>query len=106
MSEICAECGKPITMGQPSYYRKRMSDDIGQSVHSECGDPFGAKAKDAEIARLTDILTRVANDSRAWHLHEPTKELLRPFIIETLEKLPNKTVAEGFAGRTGHAARS
>ena len=51
--ENCADCGKPIDMHEASYYRKDPLLDIGQSFHSRCGDPFGIKAKDAEIARLT-----------------------------------------------------
>jgi hypothetical protein len=47
--ETCAECGKPIEMGQPSYYRKRPGDDIGQSFHSHCGDPMGLKASERRI---------------------------------------------------------
>jgi hypothetical protein len=51
--ETCADCGKPILMNEGSYYRKRGDNtDIGQTFHSTCGDPFGLKAKDAEISRL------------------------------------------------------
>jgi len=52
MSEVCADCGKPITMGQGSYYQKNLADDLGHSYHAECGDRFSVKAKDAEITRL------------------------------------------------------
>lgn len=51
--ETCADCGKPIDMHEASYYRKDPTTDIGKSYHSMCGDPFGTKAKDAEIERLT-----------------------------------------------------
>lgn len=54
--ETCADCGKPIKMGEPSYYRKDPAGDIGKAFHSTCGDPFGLKAKDAKIARLTEVL--------------------------------------------------
>jgi hypothetical protein len=101
--ETCAECGKPIQMGEPSYYRKDPSDDIGKAFHSACGDPLGIKAKDAEIERLHSILVRVANDSRSWQLHEPTKELLKEFVIETLDGLPTVSKAEGLKMRTGTA---
>jgi len=33
----------------------------------------------AEIERLQNLITQVANDSRVFMLHERTKELLRPF---------------------------
>jgi len=49
--EICADCGKKIGMLEPSYYRKG-DDDIGRAYHAACGDPYGLKAKDAEIELL------------------------------------------------------
>ena len=57
-TETCADCGKPISMHEASYYRKDPSGEIGQSFHSYCGDPFGTKAKDAEIERLQDAKRR------------------------------------------------
>lgn len=104
--EICADCGKPIQMGEGSYYRRDPASDIGQTFHSTCGDPLGIKAKDAEIERLRSILVCVANDSRSWQLHAPTQELLREFVIEHLDGLPIKTKAEGLAARTGRASPS
>ena len=101
--ELCIDCGKPINPGEPSYYRKNPADDIGETFHSTCG-PEGAKAKDAEIERLRGILTQVANDSRTWQLHERTKDLLRPFVIEHLDGLPNVSVADGLKSRTGQAS--
>lgn len=50
--EKCAACGLTIEMGQPSYYRRSPNDDIGQTYHTKCGDPFGLAAKDAEIEKL------------------------------------------------------
>lgn len=52
----CADCGKPIDMHEPSYYRKDPTEDIGKSYHSHCGDPFGIKAKDAKIERLQALV--------------------------------------------------
>jgi len=98
MTEICARCGKPITMGQDSFYLKSPGDDIGQAFHANCG-------KGAEVERLTTILRLVANDSRAFHLHERTKELLRPFVIEHLDGLPVVSRAEGLKSRTGQATK-
>jgi len=54
--ETCADCGKPIEAGQASYYRKDYICDIGVTFHSECGDPFGTKAKNAEIVRLKQLV--------------------------------------------------
>lgn len=48
--ETCADCGKPIVMNAPSYYRADPAGGMGKSYHSTCGDPLGIKAKDAEIA--------------------------------------------------------
>jgi hypothetical protein len=42
--ETCADCGKPITFAQPSYYAQDGYGDIGRAYHSACGDPFGVKA--------------------------------------------------------------
>jgi hypothetical protein len=50
--ERCADCGEPIRMDQGSYYHQGPADDIGRSYHSQCGDPLGLKAKDAELPRL------------------------------------------------------
>lgn len=50
--ETCTDCGKPIETGQGSYSRLDPAGVIGKMFHSTCGDPFGIKAKDAEIARL------------------------------------------------------
>lgn len=55
--EICAECKLPITDNEPSYYeRDPFGGDFGKTYHSHCGDPFGVKAKDAEIERLRSEL--------------------------------------------------
>ena len=55
--EICADCGKPIGVNEGSYYRKLGDNsDIGQTFHAMCGDPFGLKTKDAEIAQLRTAL--------------------------------------------------
>lgn len=60
--EICADCGKPIGMSEGSYYKKAGDNsDIGQTFHSLCGDPFGLKSKDAEIAQLKQTLCEIAN---------------------------------------------
>lgn len=81
MSETCADCGKPINYGEPSYYSKDPAGgDFGKTYHSHCGDPFGIKAKDAEIARLrvalkglVDRLDYVHNDpayASVWALNQ------------------------------------
>jgi hypothetical protein len=61
--ETCADCGKPINMNDPSYYRRDPSGDIGKSFHSYCGDPFGTKAKDARIAQLEKALQEIADNA-------------------------------------------
>jgi hypothetical protein len=101
-TEACADCGKPIQMNEGSYYRKGPADDIGKTYHTACGDPLGIKAKDAEIERLRSILAHVANDSRAWQLHEHTKELLKPFLADALDALPTISKADGLKMRAGH----
>jgi hypothetical protein len=54
--ETCAECGKPIEIGQGSYYRKNPTDDLGQTFHSTCGDPLGIdRAVAKERKRCADI---------------------------------------------------
>lgn len=57
--EKCADCGKPISMGEPSYYRPALHGDFGQSFHSHCGDPLGMKAKDARLADLDAEVQRL-----------------------------------------------
>jgi hypothetical protein len=56
MTEICAGCGKPIEMNQPSYYRKLGDNsDIGQSFHAGCGDPFGlTRLPDSKILAMAE----------------------------------------------------
>ncbi len=69
-TEICADCGKPIKMGEPSYYSRKPEEDIGRCYHSRCGDPFGHAAKAAEITRLRAVLQRIAD---ANHLRSDGK---------------------------------
>lgn len=57
--EICADCGKPIFGGQGSYYSKHPHEDIGRAYHSQCGDPFGLRARDTKIAQLKARIERL-----------------------------------------------
>ena len=62
--EICADCGKPIFGNQGSYYSKNPDEDIGRAYHSQCGDPFGVRARDAEIARLKSAIREAIDTIR------------------------------------------
>lgn len=62
MSETCADCGKPINYGEPSYYSKDPTCDIGKTYHSMCGDPFGAKAMATRVAILADAMGQILDD--------------------------------------------
>lgn len=53
--DTCADCGKPIFDGEAGWAR---SDPYGKRYHAACGDPFGLKAKDAEIERLKHDIER------------------------------------------------
>lgn len=53
MSEtVCAECGLPFTLVRPSAY----IEDGTRCYHAGCGDPFGVKARQAELFRLRSAL--------------------------------------------------
>jgi hypothetical protein len=43
---VCHDCQKPILPNETAYTGPEGF------FHSDCGDPFGIKARDAEIARL------------------------------------------------------
>lgn len=54
---ICADCNKPIQNGEPTYFRSGGGSGLADKFfHSQCGDPFGIKAKDAEIEMLRSAL--------------------------------------------------
>lgn len=73
--ETCAECGKPIFMHEPSFYKKDPSGDIGKTYHSTCGDPLGIKAAvAAERRRCADIA--LAIDSGRGNEKEIAKAIL------------------------------
>jgi len=76
-AETCAECGKPVTIGQGSYYDRAPHEDIGRVYHSGCGDPFGIKAKDAEITKLREEL-KTARTQEA-PLREFTKRMIKDY---------------------------
>lgn len=59
---ICAGCGKPIGQYEPRYQSNPMGLGIGQDkfYHSQCGDPFGLKARDATIEQLRAALRKQA----------------------------------------------
>lgn len=67
MTDICADCGKPIGMDEGSYYRKVHGLDIGESFHSTCGDPLGLKARDAAIDQLRTALIGLLCQSICRH---------------------------------------
>lgn len=73
IGETCADCGKEIGMLDASYYRKEPGDEIGKSYHSRCGDLFGIKAKDAEIAHLQAEVERLeqALSGKSQHQRAP-----------------------------------
>lgn len=60
--ETCAECGKPIEMGQGSFYIPAPAGaDFGKTYHSGCGDPLGIKAAiAAERERCAKICDEAA----------------------------------------------
>lgn len=66
MTDICADCGKPIGMNEGSYYRKDGYADLGHAFHSTCGDPLGIKAKDSEIERLRAEVAWLTKELNKW----------------------------------------
>jgi hypothetical protein len=111
--ETCADCGEPIEMGQPSYYRKRPEDDIGQSFHSTCGDPLGIKLIERR-ADATAAVLQVDNERLRDALHIARGALLvigTPYAreiadavvsaLEPLDGLPVISIQDGLKMRTG-----
>ena len=87
-SAVCGVCGEPMPEGETMFKYHGYSGPCPKPPLPKQPDP--PDAKDAEIERLFGILTQVASDSRTWQLHERTKELLRPFVIEHLDGLQNQ----------------
>lgn len=90
IGEICAGCGKEIGMLEGSYYRKMPGDDIGQTFHSMCGDPFGIGAKNAKIERLTaalaGLLEHLGPDGYIPGAGKPATDRARAALMDDLRE--------------------
>jgi hypothetical protein len=62
--ENCADCGKPITPSQSSYYEKACEGDFGRTFHSSCG-PGGQ----VRLAKRPAAF-RVKNDVDGWDYYD------------------------------------
>lgn len=81
IGDICAGCGKEIDIYAPRYWRTEPR----RVYHSNCGDPFGIQAKDAEIRRLRAALEFYANPF-AWKLvHDPGDVVRVPDFYSELD---------------------
>lgn len=46
---VCADCGKPFDSERPAGY---VNVQASLRYHAGCGDPFGQKARDAELTKV------------------------------------------------------
>lgn len=58
---VCGECGKPIVLSEPMYYRHQTP------YHSTCGDPLGIKAAVAAERERCAKLVQARADM--WNEH-------------------------------------
>jgi hypothetical protein len=88
--ETCAECGKPIQMNEPSYYKRDPAGgDFGKTYHSNCGDPFGHKAAVAKA--VSDERERCAKIAEGWLAtygkHKPEYVSAQTWAVDAVEDI-------------------